>query len=265
LIHVGNSLDRFAVRGRSILVTGATGALGRAAATALAEAGALLTVAGGNGPALTGLVDELTGAGAGVTSVELRPESEDDAEAMVQAAVTAHGRLDGVLVASGMNKVAPITDMPVADFEAVMDANVRGSWLVCKAVGRQLLAQGSGGSVVLVSSTRGRLGHPAGYSAYCPSKAAVDLLAKTLAAEWGRAGVRVNALAPTVFRSDLTAWMYADDEKGRATREAMLSRIPLGRLAEPDDFVGALIYLLSDASAFLTGQVLYLDGGYTAC
>jgi NAD(P)-dependent dehydrogenase (short-subunit alcohol dehydrogenase family) len=68
-----------------------------------------------------------------------------------------------------------------------------------------------------------------------------------------------------VFRSDLTAWMYADDEKGRATREAMLARIPLGRLAEPEDFNGALIYLLSDASAFLTGQVLYLDGGYTAC
>ena len=153
MIHVGNSLDRFAVRGRSILVTGATGALGHAAATALAEPGALLTVAGGNGPALTGLVEELTGAGGGVTSVELRPESEDDAEAMVRAAVTAHGRLDGVLVASGMNKVAPITDMPVADFEAVMDANVRGSWLVCKAVGRQLLAQGDGCIVRLVAIT----------------------------------------------------------------------------------------------------------------
>jgi NAD(P)-dependent dehydrogenase (short-subunit alcohol dehydrogenase family) len=68
-----------------------------------------------------------------------------------------------------------------------------------------------------------------------------------------------------VFRSELTAWMYADDERGAAVREAMLARIPLGRLAEPDDFTGALIYLLSDASAFLTGQVLYLDGGYTAC
>jgi NAD(P)-dependent dehydrogenase (short-subunit alcohol dehydrogenase family) len=155
--------------------------------------------------------------------------------------------------------------MDVADFQRVQDAHVRGSWLVCQAAGRQLIGQGRGGSVVLVSSTRGRLGHPAGYSAYCASKAAVDLLAKSLAAEWGPAGIRVNAIAPTVFRSALTAWMYDDDERGRATREAMLARIPLGRLAEPEDLVGPLQFLLSDASAFITGQVLYLDGGYTAC
>jgi NAD(P)-dependent dehydrogenase (short-subunit alcohol dehydrogenase family) len=264
----GTSTDRFSVAGRSVLITGATGALGRTAAGALAAAGARVTLAGGNAPALASLAAELvaaTGDPSRVTTVERRPQSEEDADAMVRAAVAAHGRLDGVLVASGMNRVGPIIELPVADFDAVMDANVRGSWLVCKAAGRQLLAQGEGGSVVLVSSTRGRLGHPAGYSAYCPSKAAVDLLAKTLAAEWGRAAIRVNAVAPTVFRSELTAWMYADDDKGRATREAMLSRIPLGRLAEPDDFSGALIYLLSGASAFLTGQVLYLDGGYTAC
>ena len=170
-----------------------------------------------------------------------------------------------MLVASGMNHVKLITEMDVADWDRVMDANVRGSWLMAQAVGRVLIKQGEGGSVVLVSSTRGKLGHPAGYSAYCPSKAAVDLLGKTLAAEWGSAQIRVNVLAPTVFKSELTAWMYADDEKGRATREAMFSRIPLKRFAEPEDFIGALIYLLSDASSFMTGQVLYLDGGYTAC
>lgn len=256
-----DGLERFRLAGKSILITGATGALGRTAAAALGAAAARLTLASGNAARLAEVAAVLREA----VTVPRRAETPDDAAAMVDAAVSAYGRLDGVLVASGMNQVAPITDMDVTDFERVMDANVRGSWLVCQAAGRQLLGQGDGGSVVLVSSTRGRLGHPAGYSAYCPSKAAVDLLAKTLAAEWGRAGIRVNAIAPTVFRSDLTAWMYADDEKGRATREAMLARIPLGRLAEPEDFSGALIYLLSDASAFLTGQVLYLDGGYTAC
>lgn len=260
---VDDPTRRFQVADRSYLVTGASGALGSEAARALTAAGAHVTLAGTNGEALEALAAELPAERVGV--VERRPDTEEACAAMVAAAVERFGRLDGVLAASGVNKVAPITEMPAADFDSVMDANVRGTWLTCQAVGRHLLAQGEGGSVVLVSSTRGRLGHPAGYSAYCPSKAAVDLLAKTLAAEWGAHGVRVNALAPTVFRSELTAWMYADDERGTATREAMLSRIPLGRLAEPEDFVGALLYLLSDASAFLTGQVLYLDGGYTAC
>jgi NAD(P)-dependent dehydrogenase (short-subunit alcohol dehydrogenase family) len=249
----------FSVEGKSILITGATGALGSVATRALSDAGARLTLAGGNAAGL----DELGIDNAAV--VARRPECPADAQAMVEAAVAKHGRLDGVLVASGMNHVAPITEMAVEDYDKVMGANARGAWLVCQAAGRVLLEQGSGGSVVLVSSVRGSLGHPAGYSAYCPSKGATDLLAKSLAAEWGPDGIRVNALAPTVFRSEVTEWMFADDEKGRRTREAMFARIPLRRFAEPDDFVGALIYLLSDASSFFTGQVMYLDGGYTAC
>lgn len=255
--------DRFSVEGKSILITGATGALGRVAAQALGGAGAALTLAGGNADRLTRLVDEV-----GIEDAEVvarRPDTPAGAQAMVEAAVARHGRLDGVLVASGMNYVAPITEMDVEDFDKVMAANARGAWLVCQAAGRVMLEQGAGGSVVLVSSVRGSLGNAAGYSAYCPSKAATDLLAKSLAAEWGPDGIRVNALAPTVFRSELTEWMFGDDEKARATREGMFARIPLRRFAEPDDFVGALIYLLSDASCFFTGQVMYLDGGYTAC
>jgi NAD(P)-dependent dehydrogenase (short-subunit alcohol dehydrogenase family) len=255
----------FQLEGQSALITGATGALGSAAARGLAAAGAKLTLAAGNAAELAKLEAELKKSGAEVVCVTRRPESPQDAEAMVDAAVAAHGKLDLVLAASGMNFVAPITDMPVERFDEVMDANVRGTWLLCQAAGRQLIKQGTGGSVVLVSSTRGRLGHPAGYSAYCPSKAAIDLLTKTLAAEWGSKGIRVNAIAPTVFRSKLTAWMYENTEKGTATRTAMLSRIPLGRLAEPDDLVGSILFFFSPASQFCTGQILYLDGGYTAC
>lgn len=254
---------RFTIQDRSYLITGASGAMGSAAARALAAAGAHVTLAGASVEQLEALADELPAGSSSVVS--RRPETEADCDAMVEKAIAAFGRIDGVLAASGVNKVSRIVDMPVANFETVMDANVRGTWLTCKSVGAQLLRQGEGGSVVLVSSTRGKLGHPAGYSAYCPSKAAVDLMGKALAAEWGRDGIRVNVIAPTVFRSELTSWMYADDELGTQTREAMLSRIPLGRLAEPDDFIGALIYLLSNASSFMTGQVLYLDGGYTAC
>jgi NAD(P)-dependent dehydrogenase (short-subunit alcohol dehydrogenase family) len=254
---------RFSIEGKSVIVTGASGAMGSEAAKALGAAGAKVTLAGGNAAALEAIaaLPELAGRS---TIVVRRPDTLADAEAIVAGALSAYGRLDGMLVASGMNKVGLIQDQSVEDWESVMDANVKGSWLMAKAAAPVLIEQ-KHGSVVLVSSTRGKLGHPAGYTAYCPSKAAVDLLGKTLAAEWGPHQIRVNVLAPTVFRSDLTAWMYADDDKGRAVREAMFARIPLKRFAEPEDFVGALIYLISDASSFMTGQVLYLDGGYTAC
>ncbi|HEV7691706.1 MAG TPA: SDR family oxidoreductase [Hyphomonadaceae bacterium] len=254
----------FSLEGKSVVITGATGAMGGAAAKSLHAAGADLVLSGANADGLKALAAELKGGGR-VATVTRRPETPADADAIIGEAKERFGRLDGMIVSSGMNKVAPITDMVLADWENVMDANVRGSWLMCQAAGRQMIAQKAGGSVVLVSSTRGKLGHPAGYSAYCPSKAAVDLLGKTLATEWGKHKIRVNVIAPTVFRSELTAWMYADDEKGRAVREAMFSRIPLGRFAEPEDFEGALVYLLSAASSFVTGHVLYLDGGYTAC
>jgi NAD(P)-dependent dehydrogenase (short-subunit alcohol dehydrogenase family) len=248
---------------RSALVTGATGALGTAAARGLAAAGAKLTLAGGNADRLEQLSAELRSAGASVELVARRPDSLEDAEAMVAAATAAHGAPELIVTAAGVNKVAQIEDQSVADWEDVMDANVRGSWLVCKAAAPGLIERG-GGKVVLVSSTRGRLGHPAGYSAYCTSKGAVDGLTRTLACEWGKHGINVNAIGPTVFRSDLTAWMYSDEDPGKGVREGMLTRIPLGRLGEPEDFVGTVLFLLAPASDFCTGQVLYVDGGYTA-
>jgi NAD(P)-dependent dehydrogenase (short-subunit alcohol dehydrogenase family) len=261
---VRDPLSLFDVSGRSVLVTGATGAFGRIASLSLAAAGAHLTLAAGNATKLEAVAQEVSELGGKAVVVNRRPEEAVDAEAMVAAAVDAFGRLDAVVTASGLNKVAPIVEQAPDDWDEVMRANVRGSWLVCRAAGRQMISQGDGGKVVLVSSTRGKLGHPAGYSAYCPSKAAVDLLCRTLACEWGAHRITVNAIAPTVFRSDLTAWMYAEEDRGRQVREAMLARIPLGRLGEPEDFVGALIYLLSPASDFCTGHVMYVDGGYTA-
>jgi len=254
----------FDVRGKSALITGATGAVGSAAACGLARGGAKLTLAGASREKLETLRGELADTGAEVEIVNRRPVTEEDADAMVAAAVGAHGRLDIVVTASGVNKVGLITEQPVEDWQAVMDANVKGSWLVCRSAGRYMIDRGAGGKFILVSSTRARLGLPNGYTAYSPSKAAVDLLTKTLACEWGRHGINVNAIGPTVFRSELTAWMYSDDGPGKSTREAMLARIPLGRLGEPDDFVGALLFFASSASDFCTGQTLFVDGGYTA-
>ena len=127
-----------------------------------------------------------------------------------------------------------------------------------------MIPRNTGGKVVLVSSARGKLGHPAGYSAYCTSKAATDGLTRALGCEWGKHGITVNAIAPTVFRSPLTAWMFEDTEKAQTVRDGFLSRVPLGRLGEPEDLAGPLLFLCSRASAFHTGHTIYADGGYTA-
>ena len=254
----------FDVSGRSALITGATGAFGAMAAHTLAEAGASLTLAAGNAVNLEELASHLRGHGANVEVVARRAESDADADAMVEAAIAAHGSLDLVVTAAGTNKVAPAVEQSLDDWESVVDANAKGTWLVCRAAGRRMIEAGTRGKFVLLSSTRSDLGHPAGYSAYCASKAAVNLITKALACEWGRHGINVNAIAPTVFRSELTEWMFDDDERATTVREGFLTRIPLGRLGEPEDFAGALLYFLSRASDFCTGQVLYVDGGYTA-
>ena len=108
------------------------------------------------------------------------------------------------------------------------------------------------------------VGHPAGYTAYCASKAAVDGITKALGCELGPTGITVNAIAPTVFRSPLTQWMFEDDEKAKTVRAGFLARVPKGRLGEPEDLSGPLLFLASKASDFYTGHILYADGGYTA-
>ena len=127
-----------------------------------------------------------------------------------------------------------------------------------------MIAAGQGGKIVLMSSTRGKLGHPAGYSAYIFAKHAVEGLVRALGCEWGVHKINVNGIGPTVFRSNLSAWMFSEEDPGRAVREAMVARIPMGRLGEAEDLAGILVFLCSAASDFCTGQVMYVDGGYTA-
>lgn len=259
-----NPASLFDVTGKAAVVTGASGALGRVVALTLAAAGASVVLAGANRGRLEAVAGEAAGLPGAVATIVRRPGSAADADAIVATAVERFGGLDIVVSAGGLNLPAKIEEMEPADFDAVMGANVRQSWLLCRAAGPVLRAQGRGGKVILISSTRGRHGLAAGYTAYCTSKAAVDALTKTLACEWGGDRINVNAIAPTIFRSDLTAWMYSDDERGTATREANLARIPLGRLGEPEDFGGSVLFLAAAASDFMTGQVLYVDGGYTA-
>jgi NAD(P)-dependent dehydrogenase (short-subunit alcohol dehydrogenase family) len=257
-------LSLFSVKGKSAIVTGATGAFGAVAAKTLAAAGANVVLCANGAEALKKVAAECEKLGGKAETVAKRPSSEANCDAIVQAAVDRFGRVDILVVASGQNKVAKIVDQKAEDFLDVMDANVTQSWLMARAAGRQMLKQGQGGKVILMSSARGLLGHPAGYTAYCASKSAVDGITKALGCEWGGAGITVNALGPTVFRSPLTEWMFADDERGKTTRAGFLTRVPKGRLGEPEDLAGPLLFLASKASDFYTGHILYADGGYTA-
>lgn len=259
-----NPLSLFDVRGKAAIITGASGTFGRATALALTALGGNVLLASGTQSELDEVAAEVRELGGDPATIVRRPESLDDAQAMLDAALAKFGRVDQLVVASGLNKPGFIHEQALDDWQDVMDANVRGIWLMAKAVGAYWIENKVRGKVVVMSSVRGRHGNISGYTGYCTSKGATDALTRVLATEWAKHGITVNAIAATVFRSKLTAWMYGDNELGQQTRARSLSRIPLGRLGEVEDLVGMAIYLLAPASDFCTGQVMYVDGGYTA-
>ena len=251
----------FDLTGKSALITGGTGALGSMAAKALAGAGAGVTLAGGNREKLDALVKEINTGGCKAYGVNLRPDSEENVDTMIKAACDNGGGLDILVVASGFNKPGNSQQASMADFDSVMDANVRQTFLVCKAAGKVMMDAGNGGKMVITSSVRGLVATNNSI-AYCTSKAATDMLTKCFSAEFAPSGITVNAIAPTVFRSELTAWLFAENGPGADARQGVLKRLPVGRLGEPSDFVGSLIFLSSPASDFMTGHVMYVDGGF---
>jgi NAD(P)-dependent dehydrogenase (short-subunit alcohol dehydrogenase family) len=263
--YLKNPVSIFDVKGKVAIITGATGAFGAIAAKVLTASGANVVLTAGNAANLKKIAAECQALKGGkVVEVALRPNSEANSDKIVEAAVEAFGAVDILVVASGQNKNGKILDQSLADFLDVQDSNVTQSWLMARSAGRQMIKQGRGGKIVLMSSARGLLGHPGGYVAYCASKSAVDGITKALGCEWGATGITVNAIGPTVFRSPLTEWMYEDTERAKGVRTGFLARVPKGRLGEPSDLAGPLLFLASAASDFYTGHILYADGGYTA-
>lgn len=249
----------FDVSGKVALITGATGGFGRAAASGLAAAGAKIMATGRTVPRLEQLVKEIRDDDGQAAFSAGDPANYDDAQRVVKETVKTFDGIDILITVAGTNKKSAIIEQPVDQWEEIMNVNVKGTWLFCKEAGRVMIEQGRGGKVILVSSVRGVLG-AANYGVYSPSKAAVNLLTKSLGCEWGPHKINVNAIAPSLFRADPTQWMFDDKE----AYKNFVTRIPMGRLGEPEDFVGAVIFLSSKASDFMTGSIVYIDGGHTA-
>ena len=247
----------FGLAGKVALVTGASGALGSAVAKGLALNGVNLVISSVEEDILEKQADELKKLGVSVLPVFCDVTDEVQVNKMVDAAVEAFGRVDILFTAAGLAHREPLVEQSLEDWKKIMDVNVQGTLLCCKAVAKDMIRRGEGGSIITVGSVRGFHGHKDGYTSYGTSKAAVHYLTKTLAFEWAEHNIRVNSIAPCIFWSELTAPMLSD-VKNQAKYTA---RIPLGRAANPEDFIGAVIYLASNASSMVTAHLLSVDGG----
>ena len=251
--------NMFSVEGKVALVTGATGALGCVLAKGYGYAGCKVFMTGRNEKKLQALEDEFKAEGIDCAFFVADPAKEEDVQALVKACVDKYGEINILAIAHGYNKPQNILDQSVADWQYIMDADCKSVYVVIKYVAHQMVEQGKGGKMVVVTSQRSKRGM-AGYTGYCTSKGGADLMVNCLACDLtAKYGINVNSICPTVFRSDLTEWMF-DPES--AVYKNFLNREPIGRLAEPSDFVGYAIFLSSAASDFITGANVDCSGGY---
>jgi NAD(P)-dependent dehydrogenase (short-subunit alcohol dehydrogenase family) len=244
--------------GRHAVVTGAGRGLGRAAALALADAGASVTLLARSADELDAVAAEIRALGVDAATCVGDVRSAPDVERLI-GSLALRDDVAICVTAAGLNRPAPTLEQPLEDFDLVMDTNVRGTYLVCRAFAALLASRGCGGRIVALSSQMGSVGYP-GRAAYCASKHAVNGLVRALAVEWAPLGIAVNAVAPTFVDTPMTRPMF-DDEP---FRQDVLRRLPIGRIGTPEEVAGAIVFLASDQAELVTGHVLAVDGGWTA-
>ncbi len=258
-----NPLDTFRLDGRVAFVSGGGGAIGGALAEALGAAGARLVL----GDIDQGRADEaaarVRAAGAEAIAFGADITKESEAERVVASAVDHFGRLDIIVnaVGGGAGKVLfEAQEYPRDAWDWIMEINLRSTLIATQAAARAMIRGGEGGRVINISSVRATLGINAGYSAYVAAKGAISSLTRQWATEWAKHGITVNAIAPTFVDTPQVATLLADP----VFKSGLVSRVPLGRVGQTDDLVGAVIFFASPASSFVTGQILGIDGGLTA-
>lgn len=243
------------LQGRRALVTGAGRGLGAAVAVALAEAGAQVTLAARSGDEVGAVAEHLRHRGHQATGMTL-----DVTDLTAASSCLAEAEPFDILVNNaGTNRPGPFIDTRIEDYVAVFALNVRATFFMVQDVAKRLIGAGRPGSIINVSSQMGHVG-ASGRSVYCAIKHAVEGMTKAMAAELGPHGIRVNTICPTFIETPLTRPFFEDAK----FRDFVLGKIKIGRLGRPEDVMGAVVFLASDASALMTGSALMLDGGWTS-
>jgi gluconate 5-dehydrogenase len=256
-------LDTFRLDGKVAVVPGGGGAIGSALAKGLAEAGARVAIVGRSEDAANEAARQVESAGSEALVALGDMTSEADAERVIAETVQAFGRVDILVnaIGGGAGKVLHAAhEYPRDDWDWIFELNLRSTLLPTQYAVRAMIKAGGGGRILNISSVRGQLGIDAGYSAYVAAKGALDALTRQEATEWARHGITVNSISPTFVDTPQVA-MLLDDPVFKAN---LVSRIPVGRVGQTDDLVGAVLLFCSDASSFITGQILTIDGGLTA-
>ena len=248
------SAPSFRLDGRRALVVGGTGGIGFACAAALAENGAAVAVASRREGAVESAAAALCGQGFAAEGIAF--DAAD--EVAVRNAMEKHGPFAILVNSAGIARPKSAFDTGLNDFDDIMEANVRAAFIVAREAARGMRAAG-GGSIIQISSQMGLVGGQ-DRSAYCASKHAVEGMTKAMAIEWGPCGVRVNTICPTFIRTELAAPTFDNPDRVAWIK----SKIKLGRVGEPEDIMGAVQFLASDASAMVTGTHIVVDGGWTA-
>ncbi len=248
-------MPSFSLQGRRALVTGAGRGIGLGAATALAEAGAHVTLVARSSDEVAQAAKELSGRGLSADHVALDVTQTDMVASLIAERPAYHILVNN----AGVNRPKPTLSVLEDDFDTIMGLNVRASFFLAQAVARRLIEAGQGGSIINMSSQMGHVG-AAGRSVYCASKFAVEGMTKVMAIEFGPHNIRVNTICPTFIETAMTE----DTLKAPGMREAVLSKIRIGRTGRVEDLMGAVLYLACDASALVTGSALMVDGGWTA-
>lgn len=254
-----STLDRFSLKNKTVIVTGASQGIGESIAFGMAEAGANVVLAARNIDKLTTVATKIEATGAKCIKVKTDVLKRQDIEAMVQAAVAEFGTLDCLVNNAGINLVKPALEITEEEWDAVLDTNLKGYFMCAQAAGRVMIENG-GGSIINNASVFGLRGFP-NLAAYISSKGGVVQLTRGLAVEWARQGVRVNCIAPGYTLTDMTK---RDIESNPAILQYNLRKIPMKRGGEPREISDVMVFVASDAASYLTGQIIAVDGGWTA-